>query len=135
MGNELAPKETFEEAIKSRLREDVGKLIPDEVLTQMVTKAINDMFFTKVQTANGYGTGPSWFEKHVQDCLQSRVHEVVSKYMLDQKENLEHVVTACLAEKSPQIMANVLMSTLTNTSHNLSWSIEQFILSKLNQHR
>ena len=46
-GRQLAPMETFMERVKTKLRDDIGALLPDEAVQAMVEKVVSDEFFKK----------------------------------------------------------------------------------------
>lgn len=74
--NEMMKPEDFQGLMVERLRADVGKLIPDEKLAELVEQVIQKMFFTRKETTSEYGSRiseePSWFEVEVEKLLQER---------------------------------------------------------------
>src|SRR5580698_1104647 len=84
--NQLTPQQQFENSIKDRLRKDIGDLLPNEVLAELVKKAIEDMFFVKRTTRDSYGyttTSVSWFEEEVAKQMKTQIAETIKAHFIE----------------------------------------------------
>ena len=54
--NDLTTTKSFEERMKDRIREDIGKLMTDDELSKLVRRATNDIFFKGREVKDGYHT-------------------------------------------------------------------------------
>ena len=88
---QLAPMETFMERVKGKLRDDIGNMLPDEVVAQMVKRVIEDEFFTaKRVPAPGRSTYstetievPTEFQKMVVEAAKPIIEKHVYRIMVD----------------------------------------------------
>ena len=119
-------EQTFQENIKARLREDIGKLMPDEVLSKMIEKATQEMFFTKreVKDSYGYSRGKedSWFETEVAKQLRNRIETSLTAYFEKNEEELTKLVVEELVKRGPELIGQVLISALTGKANRLESS-------------
>ena len=47
MSTELTPMQTFTERLQTKIRDDIAGMIPDEVISEMVKKSTQSLFFDK----------------------------------------------------------------------------------------
>jgi hypothetical protein len=129
VSTELTPQQQFEEKIKEKLRIDVGNLLPDSVLADMVSKAVNNMFFTKVHNSNGYHTReePSWFEKAVAKELEQKLSLTIEKYMKDNETVIQEAVVASIKEKAPEFMAAFFVKVISNQAYSMGPSLASVV--------
>jgi hypothetical protein len=97
MPNELTPQQLFEEKIKARLRAEIGDLIPDDVLKDLLGKAIQEMFFTRRESRpdnwHGKHIFPSWFEETVGQLLRDRLdNEEIARIARAAAEEIEEAL-------------------------------------------
>ncbi len=124
----------FEDSIKARLREHVGTLMPDEMLSKLVEKAIQDLFFTRnVKKESGYYgrevETPSWFEAECKSLLSDRIRKEIQAYF---DRNGDVLIQGCAEEitkQAPQLMAEVVVqmfqSAMVARSFNFAQALEQ----------
>lgn len=88
----LTPQQTFQENLKSRIRDDIGKLLPDEVLASMVQQAVKEIFFTPMRVpkpgrpsySDEMVNAPSWFHDQImreaEPLLKAAVVEALAEH-------------------------------------------------------
>jgi hypothetical protein len=132
----LTPQQTFEKTVTDKLRADVGGLIPDSVIAEMVTKAINNMFFTKVQTGSGYHQRieESWFEKEIGTIYKTQIDVQIKKYMEEHKEDVEKMILEFIKEKAPLMIATYFAQVISGSANNMSYDLSNHIKNFLNNH-
>lgn len=126
--NDTAPtvEDTFKQKITDRLREDIGNLMPDEMLQKLVDKATQEMFFTKQITKKDYGreeVQPSWFETKVKALLELSISKIVDKYLEDNASKLTSQISETLTKEAPHIMASMFISVITRKDYELMSTI------------
>jgi len=111
--NALTPQQSFEENIKDRLRADIGGLLPDAALSEMVSKAVQTIFFNRTEKKEGsWGHTtviPSWFEQEVAKLLNQRIKDDIDKYMDTEGAKLVDMTAKQLAKEAPNIIASVFV--------------------------
>lgn len=125
----LTPQQLFESKIKDRIRESIGDLLPDEVLAEMMKKAMQEMFFTrKEDQPDRYSPKvikPSWFEDAVHSSLKSHVEDHLKRWLAENGAELTKVIQEYLVQNSPQIIAAFFVGVLQNQT----WSVSSNVLS------
>ena len=90
------PQQEFEQRIKDRLAEDMGKLMPDEVLAEMVNRAMNDAFFKeRVVERDGYNrttVKPPWFVEAMRELLEEQVKAQCATWFEKNQDTMEELV-------------------------------------------
>ena len=136
--NEVVPSQVFEEKIKDRLRRDIGDLIPDEVLAQLIQRSINSIFFEPIVQKSNYGhileSKPSWFQETVENLLRKEVDRLLRDYIENNREALKNEFTKILETKGPELVANFFMGVLLGQQSSMVWNIQQ-TLQNLTQNR
>lgn len=129
----LTPQQSFEESIKERLRDDIGKFMPDDVLKGLVDKAIQDLFFKRYKETSGYHSveEPSWFEKHLGDLLKVEVTKIFQDYIEQNKVKLANAAGECLASALPAIIGGIFVNLLSQHSYNLQNSLGDVVTNAL----
>lgn len=78
--DEINVKQTFEDNIKDRIRNDIGDLIPDELLTNMISKSIDDILIKPKETKNDWGTvtrTAGLMEEITRELLTEKIKETI----------------------------------------------------------
>ena len=135
---ELTPQQKFEEQVISRMRESIGTLIPDDVLRQMMEKAIDKMFFTRREKKNeGYGARvevfPSWFEEECEKQLGECVAAAVKNWLEANSEAMIKAAADHITAKAPELIANFLFDAFRGTAFNLQYSLSNQIHQELTE--
>jgi len=124
--NALTPQQSFEEKVKSRLKENIGDLMPDEVLQDMVKKAMQEMFFTRREKKQEGWSGrtevfPSWFEDEVSRLLKDRVLEEIKIGIENKREEIRKAASELITEKLPEFITSQLLNIVTGITQLGSW--------------
>jgi len=134
MGTDLATNETFQAGIKKRLRKDIGKLMPDSVLTEMIEKSMKEVFFTKTTSSQSqsYGspkitTTPSWFETEVGSLLEEKMRNRVKLYMSTNSDKIDKEITQYIKNKTPEVIGACIASVIKGGAENLEITIRNII--------
>jgi hypothetical protein len=114
----LTPQQAFEKKLEEKIRADIGELIPEEALAELVKRAIEKVFFTK----GGYYNNPSysWFEEAVRTALTSQIRDVVTKYMADHKDEMGKRVFEEITKQGPSLLGAMLVSMFQANSYVVS---------------
>lgn len=118
----LTVQQSFEEQIKNRLREDIGKLMPDEQLSRLIEEAISKIFFTRIQ--EGYGNSkPSWFEQEVNSVLSGKIREHITLYMEKNQDEVARQISNGITATVPAIFGAMISGMISNNT----WNFSQFV--------
>ena len=136
--SEIAPLQSFEEKIKERLKRDIGDLIPDEMLTTLIEKSINQIFHEPRIKKNDWGSvlesKPSWFQETVENLLQKEVNRLIRDYIKDHEEDIKAQFTKILETKGPELLANFFIGILVGQQNMMTFhfqsAIQQILLDK-----
>ena len=126
MSNEVSVKETFENAITDRIREDFGKLMPDEALKEIIDKAVHNVFFHKKKIDHGYNSKweeHSWLEQIVKDRLERRIDEFIAEFLNNNKEFVEETMKTVINNNLPNLLADNLINRSRTVGRDLGNAI------------
>ena len=89
--NDLTSKQTFEEKLKTRIKDSIGDLMTDKDLTKLVEKGIQSIFFDKrLEKSSNWARSPvtkePLIEEMLKDLLKPRIDAVIQKYISDNKD-------------------------------------------------
>lgn len=135
MSNEVGrvptAQEQFEANIQDRLRSDIGELLPDDVLSGLVSKAINDLFFKDVVVNSGsYSTRtePSWFRKEVEYQMRTRIKDALDKYFETNEDKINEIIQSRMQEHAGTLFALFL----SGKAHQAGMTFESQIMELKN---
>lgn len=130
--NELStnttPKDVFREKIAERVRRDIGDLMPDEMLQEIVRQAIT----AEIQAP----TGPShdrqpWLQREIRETIGAQVKEEARQQILVKRTEMQTILANEIRERLPEMMAAVFMAILTNQR----FEIDNLVTDVLNRMR
>ena len=139
MSTALTPQQTFEENIKDRLRKDIGDLIPPEVLSQLVTKAMTEMFFTRKREPehSGYNAKiiekPSWFDLCVKETMQPFIKDHLDAWLKENSEVIKQCIVDEITKNGPALLAGTFLKMLTDISAGNAYSMVNDLTNKLRE--
>lgn len=127
------PMEEFKKRVLDKLKGDIGSLMPEEALAELVQNAVKDAFFTRKEIpkpGRDYYSketiaSPSWFEdeltRQVEPLLKARITEVV-------EANKATIATAIDAEFAGNRLFIILAAVLgENVRAGVSQSFQDCI--------
>lgn len=134
MTTQLTPMQDFEQKVKERLAKDIGNLIPDEALKNLVERSVEETFFKTrtVAKTNGYGTQeiPSAFQQEVGKLVQPSFEKAVKKWMKDNDERIGKEINDFLNKSAEQVFLNAIGNVFRSNLQNLQWKIQDDINNK-----
>ena len=88
--NELTTQSTFEERMKSRIRESIGELMTDEELGKIVSRCTEEVFFKPIKVNGTYSDRfkPPAVHQIIEELLAEKVKQVVAQYIKANEEKL-----------------------------------------------
>lgn len=127
MTKEITTSKTFEENLKERLREDVGRLMPDEKLSELVEKGVQNLFFTRRTSGDSWNKReePSWFEKEIEKLLTASVQNAVKKYMDENGPDLLKKATDIITARGPELLGALVLKAFRDSDQNIGSLITQ----------
>jgi len=82
----ITPQQTFEQNMKDRIRQDIGELMPDDVLTEMINQGVRSAFLEDRKTHDSYGrstTKPPWIVDLLVELLDEKMREQTAQWIVD----------------------------------------------------
>jgi hypothetical protein len=123
----------FEKKISARLSKDMADLIPDEVLSGMVSRAIEDMFFKERKlSVSNYGeakVAPSWFQQEVEKALRCNIAVAAGNWLENDKDRLMRVFEDASREVVPRLVLEALLGLVDTSAHNVERNIKNILLN------
>jgi hypothetical protein len=118
--NDAALRE-FQERVVNKLREDIAGMLPDAVLSQLVSKAVDEQFFKPRKILNpnsGWGRteyidAPSWFVGEVAKLAEPLIKEQVEQYVEREKETIKKAIDEFLSQQNLLLLTIAAMRAAT----------------------
>ena len=139
MSNKLTPQQTFEKKIEDRLRSDIGDLIPDELLQQLVSRAIEKNFFEQVKHVeyNAYSADKvtytdSFFVQKIQSLLEERVSLSIDKWIAENQDLVAEKIESTVKAAPETLVLNAISSMFNGSIQSLQWQMQAELDNRLN---
>lgn len=128
----LTPPQSFQDRIKTRIRDSIGELLTDDELKVIVERAMNEVFF-KPMLVGESAWGKQSFESPfvyqlIKELLEPQVRLVVSSYMEQHNEEIKQVIADVVKAGIGQILVDAITS-------KFRWELQEFeqgIFNRLN---
>lgn len=139
MNNNLTPMQSFEQTIKDRLTDDIGRLIPDEALTPLIEKAIEGCFFHDRQETTGTGfqqttvRKDSVFKEAIKELMAERMDKAIRNWLNDHRDEMTTKLTNFIETESQVVIQRALFGTVASHLDMLKENIKMEFMSALNQ--
>ena len=134
---EETAQQRFEQKVRDRLREDIGELLPDDVLAELAAKAMHTMFFEKRVKPDPHGyrhrdtVQPSWFEEYVERRMRERLRVFVGEWMRDNEQQLRETFALTMRAVMPELVAAAVFApvdtAIRNSEDNLKTQISEYM--------
>jgi hypothetical protein len=124
---------TIAARIAERLKENQELFFSDDVLRDLVTAAIDDIFFKDRETKNGYSTEkrPSWFKELVKEQIELNVRVAVKEYLVKNNDKIQQAVADQITADGPRLLAALLLSSFTGLGNAISMNVFNDMQSSL----
>jgi hypothetical protein len=134
-GKALAPMETFMERVKQKLRDDIGSLLPDEAVSDMVKKVVNDEFFAKrvvpKPDRGSYSSEtielPSHFTEIVTAAIKPVIERQVAEILVTYKEPIETQIRGAIDNGLSSMVLQAINEAFRQLFQQKQWDIEQSV--------
>ena len=125
MSNIETPKtalEQFKDNVKEKLQDDIGSLIPDAVLKEMVESTVQETFFKREMVKKGSHWNaetvemPSWFEQAIKDALVENMKVVANNWIEENQKIVKDNVEKYL--DNDKLFMTILLKLVTDRAYN-----------------
>ncbi len=109
------PMKEFQDRVTEKLRKDIGEMLPDNVLADLVQRAVNEQFFKPciVESRFHKETKPSWFAEEVTNIARPIIRETVQAYVNNNHDAIKKAVEEFLSRESLSLIAFAAMREAT----------------------
>jgi CO dehydrogenase/acetyl-CoA synthase beta subunit len=111
---QLTPQQKFEEKLQDRIRNDIGELVPDEVLAELIARSIDNMFFKerKINQGSGYYGRveyvPARFEQFVQEAMEPMLRDAAEDWVTDNSDSVKDALEKILRNNADSVVLETL---------------------------
>lgn len=131
------PMEEFKDKISSKIREDIAGLIPEDVIKQLIERAVEEQFFKPRIENDPYNhynkkEKPSWFVELVVKHSEEYIKEEIKRYAEENKEVIKMAMHSFLQENNLLLIA---MQILREQSRSDMETLMINIINHMNNNR
>ena len=101
------PEALFKAKIIERIQSDMGDLMPDKMISDVIEASIKEMLYRNV--GNQYHP-KKWIEDQVIEVCGQQVKDTVAKLLEDQRAEIEAMVTDYIKNNLPSLIAAFFMN-------------------------
>ena len=102
METQIVKSQTFEEKLGERIKKDIGDLIPDTDLQEIVKKAMHKAFFHEKVIYDNYNREISrempFIIDHVKSLIEERVDKQIKTWMADHDKDIMKMINDKIEE-------------------------------------
>lgn len=120
MGTEIDQMKEFKDRVLDKLKVDIGSLMPDEALSELVQQAVKETFFEDKVIKNNYGqvtsTEKSWFVKEILSLLEPKLKEAADKFVNDNASKTKQAIKDYLTEERLQVTTAIIIASMARNN-------------------
>lgn len=130
MNNELTAMQTFQENLKDKIKDDIGAMLPDDAVTEMIGRVVEEHFFKPkiVKTGNYHNPTnekPSEFAQAVINEVKPLIKKHAKKFVDDNLKTIEEQVIKTITNSQVSYyLANQIEANISNKIHEIMQQYE-----------
>ncbi len=127
MSEDLAKQESFQERMKARIRESIGDLITDKELTEVVTRAVDEVFFAPVKVETGFHTEVRAPFTHtlIKELLEPKVREAVRAWIATHEDKINEIVKQTVEQGIGQCVISAFNQNFQGPMYSLQQTLSE----------
>ena len=129
MTTAITTTQAFQERIFAKIREQIGDLMTDDDLKNLVEASMQKAFFEPVKSTNDYGRTildkPSLFVSMIEELLRERVQTAVAEWVTNNPEAITKALQETLAMGIPKLVLNYFEQKTQWPMHDLAQKLTQ----------
>jgi hypothetical protein len=138
MSNEIAPMQAFTDRLKEGLRDDVAKLMPDEMLSELIEKVVREEFFEGKPIRDNYSNRVTGIVRPTfHDMIIEAMTPTLQKVAVETAQRLAPEIDKKLREKIEAGVTQVIMKQVDKAFEMAmndlgnNWSFQQAVEQSL----
>lgn len=129
MSTDIEKQKTFEERMKSRIRDSIGELMTDEELSKIVNRVTEEVFFKPIKLGEGYQMKehPPFIHVIIKELLTDSVRDLIKEYFEQNKTGITETIRQVIKEG----LGSAVLSAINNQFQQSMFSFEQNIINQI----
>ena len=119
---EVDPIQQFRANVVSKIKDDIGDLMPEELMRQIVRDSIEKELYEPVSKQYGYGTQP-WIERKIGEFISDEVRAIVSEEIRSKEKEVRKSIKSAVADAIPGMISHLLVELMKGNSYAIQTSI------------
>lgn len=118
--NAITTQKSFQERIKDRIKNSIGELMTDKELSEIVNRAMEEIFFKPTIIQDRYTTKetPPFIHQLLKELLTENVNKAVSEYILNHKEDVQKAIQRVVSVGMGKALMNAISLQFNNDLMN-----------------
>lgn len=132
MAKEIVEQKSFQERMRTRIKESIGELMTDEELKTLIVRGIDEAFFKEGSKEAGWRTiaTPPLMQSILKELLNEKVTVAVQEYIKENNEWFMEEIKKAFTENLSSTFIRAIHSMFHSALSNFQSNIEQAIESK-----
>jgi len=125
MNNAIVEQKSFQERMKERIKDSIGELMTDKELSEIVHRAMEEIFFKPISLKDGFHTKeePPFVHKLIKDLLVDEVRSAVTKYITDNKKDVIKIIRQVIELGMGNALLNAIKYQFDNDLMNFQGTL------------
>lgn len=129
------------ERVKAKLRHDIGDMLPDDAVEQMVQRVVNEEFFTKKQVPDPKWSGPSYdrplvekpsaFQEMVMEAAKPIIERKAAAVIRASISRIETQIGETVEKGVMEVALKVVDSIIVDAMRKNMWQVQTEIENTL----
>lgn len=140
MSNEIttnkSPLDGFQDRVRDKLKADIGSMLPDDVLSQLTQRAVDEQFFKERREARQFGPDvikPSWFVEEVARVSKSILEAHIETFVAENKDAIQKGLDEYLSQQNLTLLTSAAIAAQMQGA--MYQNVDQIVQTILNAPR
>ena len=126
-----SPIGKFREKVADRIRGDIGDLMPDEMLQQIVKDTIQVELNRPTKIGSGYNaTQAPWIRTEILNVIKPRLDAAVKAEIEAHQDAIKQMVKDEIKELIPGMFAEMMMAIVKGQSYSIEAIVQNFLMNR-----
>lgn len=117
------PAKLFQAKVAERIRSDLGDLMPDEMIRQLVEDSIRAELYRNTNT-RAYGEPQPWIKDEVRKACGEKIRQFAQEALEGHEGEIQALVKETIKDHVPDFLAGMMVGAIKGTANTIEFSLQ-----------
>lgn len=120
------PMKIFQDKVAAKIRDDIGDLMPDEMLQKLVADAIHAELYRDTNRSH-YGEPKPWIQETVREAVAGKLKVYVDQQIEAHYKEIHSQVVDHIKTNLHDIIGSIIMAAVKGNASSIEYTVRDFM--------